>query len=101
MPHGGVLSASPFLYGEPIEPSSLIVQLAEARYIVASCVPGYRWRATGLAVVSAQRLVRGSSARTVISLNLPLSSQTQVGRFTVDLAVGLSSISVSGTCTLL
>lgn len=29
-----------------------------------------------------------------------LSSQTQVGRFTVERAAGLSSISVSGTFTL-
>src|SRR3954447_25505627 len=97
MPHGGVLSASPFSYGEPIEPSSLIVQLADAGYVVASCVPGSRWRATGLAVVSAHRPVSGSSARTLTSLKRPLSSQTQVGRFTVDLAAGFTSISVLGT----
>lgn len=83
-----------------MEPSASISQSPEAGYVSASFVPGSRCRATGLAVVSAHSPVWGSSARTVTSLKAALSSQTQVGRFTVERFVGFSSISVSGTLTL-
>ncbi len=101
MPHGGVFLASPSVYGVPMLPSSLIWQSPEAGKVSASSVPGSRWRATGLAVVSAHRPVFGSSARTLTSLKVPLSSHTQVGRLTVDFASGFRSTFVSGTLTLL
>src|SRR5690348_16509068 len=100
MPHGGVLSADPLVKGVPIEPSSLILQSPEAGMVSASAVPGFRCRATGLAVVSAHTPAFGSSARTLTSLKVALSSQTQVGTFTVDLTVGFNSISVDGTSIL-
>jgi hypothetical protein len=50
-----------------------------------------------LAGVSTHSPVTGRSARTLTFLKVPLSSQTQVGRLTVDFVWGFSSTLVLGT----